>query len=325
MKPKTEHNTGGLQSVFTVIVPDYPRLMKISDSKREAYYYFNGTTIKSNKSLLPNKFLRKPVKDKRALNTQDLIDPYYLYYKHPVTNNLCVPETDQEVLDAYKMGVKIRLGQYDSVKEQITPVVANPDEVGKPNYIHIRGQDLYSGNLNEFHRANMMNYIKDYFRPFVEKALIHWNITKISFEHYPLRLQTILFDNIQNEYSNSKEFPGQRWDLSNRLFPYVKAFPDLLTEMGIIEDDDRLRISKSEEVFIPLEESNLDNRQIIFKLFPDTREVVQNFKKYINYEKENKLKKKTVPRVKEKKKSKSFNANPVNKVPIVFNNPNPIN
>jgi len=144
-------------------------------------------------------------------------------------------------------------------------VIANTKKAGKPRIEIINGQDIYSGVKGRFSKNNLMNAIKDQYRHFI------MTIPKIAINQFPIRFEVELWDTIEDlEYSK-----GQKWDLDNRIFPYNKAFCDILTELKIIPDDAISYITgPPSALFCPVKTK--EERKLIFKIYSDRRDVIVN-------------------------------------------------
>lgn len=112
---------------------------------------------------------------------------------------------------------------YRDTKE---PVLANPSKAGKVKKVVLNGQMILSGNLNKFAKNTAFEQIEEQFT----NAIDHQNIKPV--KEYPITITIDLYDKIKDPISNNQD-----WDVGNRLLPFVKVYPDVLTRLGIIEDD----------------------------------------------------------------------------------------
>jgi hypothetical protein len=152
-------------------------------------------------------------------------------------------------------------------------VIANVNDVGKVKMANINGQGIYNGNIAQHERNNMIGAIKDYLRPYIK------NIQPLL--RFPIRIDCYIFD-VTTDVIYSK---GQAWDVENRFFPYGKSFHDLLTELKIIPDDNRLYITEpAHPIFVPIEDPN--RTRLLFRVYKDNRAVILNDPDYQEYHKE---------------------------------------
>lgn len=157
------------------------------------------------------------------------------------------------------------------------PIIANPKKVGTPKWYLIKGQDIYSGNLREHQRGFVMDKIKEYYYPFIK------DLKPIDF--YPCKIKCDVYDTIKNFYGKDGSELGGRWDMDNLMYPYLKAFPDLLTVQGILRDDDRLHLpSTIPAYFVPIDDH--EDRKLIFTIEKDDREEIKNNKLFCEFHKE---------------------------------------
>lgn len=157
-----------------------------------------------------------------------------------------IPKKYQTSKYAYnKKGVLISI-------ESKLPVIANPRVVGLPRIKKINGQDFYTGNNNPFMRSKIILEMKDYFR----KEILKHKIQKISTKAYPVELDL--------EFHNKVD--QLNYDMDNTSWVYVKVIQDVLVELGIIESDTIVYLSKTGSAqFVPVEEGNSEKLIIILK------------------------------------------------------------
>ena len=135
----------------------------------------------------------------------------------------------------------------------------------------IKGQDIYSGNLREHMRGFVMDKIKECYKPYIK------DLQPIT--NYPVKISCQVYDTIKNFYDKDKSELGGRWDMDNLMYPYLKAFPDLLTKEGILVDDDRLHLpSTIGATLIPID--NHEDRKLVFIIEKDDREELTRIKEY---------------------------------------------
>jgi Holliday junction resolvase RusA-like endonuclease len=164
-----------------------------------------------------------------------------------------------------KMPKKYQTSDYQFNKKGIlvdkvgTPMIANPNVVGKPRIMKINGQGLYNAQITKFTRAKVMAYLKDFFRIHVQKIP--------EFHDFPLIMEGEVF----RPYTNAR---GGAWDVDNFSVFYIKAFQDALTEGGIIPDDNRRFISKPLSfLYTPGD----DRYRMIIRFYHDSRAVWDDY------------------------------------------------
>lgn len=252
------------QHSMVIVIPQYLRKVKLSEKQLPIYYEYKDGYIKAKNKVLPDKYLTEEGKKNRILNEgklkiTDLKSDYALYRDNK----------DRIFLVTSTTNIRI---------------IANPIKVGTPRYVVINGQSIYSGMLKEHARGTIMDAIKASFAPYLQ------NTPKIT--EYPVRIRCYLYDTVKNEFDNSKdlESEGIRWDIGNRMYPYMKAFADILTMGGkfkgvtidkILEDDDRLHlVEDGGSVFMPIEKS--ENRKLVFivgKIGEDFNKAIEPYEK----------------------------------------------
>lgn len=280
--------TKNLKLIASFTIPNYLREIEVSKSQRPKYYYWDGKDIKAKGKKLLKKYIKK---DEETLNRIayrngcvypiDLLGGYFIGYFdkkkklvailnyndvgiegfHKYSNNIYIINSITEVIPSYCDAILI--------DNTFTPVIANETQAGKPKKIIIKGQDMYSGVLNQFTRAKIVNELKAfYYNQFKNKSK-SWNRLKNHIE-YPLYIHLEVHDTIRNKYDRSKKGDGIRWDVGNRAYPYLKTFVDFLvngyeTLPSLIEDDDRLHVMGEGYTFYPINED--DTPELIFKIY----------------------------------------------------------
>ena len=268
-----------------IVIPKYIRKVKMSESQRPIYYEFDGKTIKAKSK----KLLQIYIEDKKEVTRNyGNVLPRHLkadfcvvfYYKGKVYRSYseyAIEYTSKRRRNRSKGLSEDRFREeakrllYDNANKEL--VVANIRHVGTPRMQIIRGQDFYSGNLREFARVTVIKAIKDSYIPHLPKTL---PIV------YPIRMTMEIHNTIKNEFDNTKEGAGRRWDIDNHAYPYAKSFVDCLTEQGLIVDDDRLHITQPPAaIFCPIEDYN--DRKLVFRIFHDDRKIIQTNKHYATH------------------------------------------
>ena len=150
-------------------------------------------------------------------------------------------------------------------------VVANPRAAGTARYQVINGQQFYKASIHNATRRLIIEGIKDNFRPHLK------DMTPVEMEHFPVHIEVELHDHIIDS-----EIRDQLWDMDNRFYPYQKAFQDLLTEEGIIPEDNIMYITKPPcPVFVPIDDG--ETRKLIFKIVRDDRQEIRANQAYRDY------------------------------------------
>ena len=253
-------------------IPHYIREAKLSNSQRAIYYEWNGITIIAKRKKLPIKFIndrKNVIENNGNVRPRHLVKPYAIgIFKGTICFGKIDPVSEEEVWTRVpnKTDQKkaTRHYLYDTTTGDL--VISNPNTVGQPKYINIKGQDMYSGQ-NDYLRNNILQAIKSYFKKHVRKLK---PITE-----FPLVIEMEFHDTIRTWTSRSTDEIGEPWDVDNRTAPYAKAFPDVLITEGIIPDDDRLHVTQPPKgIFCPIQ--NDRDRKLVIKIYQDTRDIIKN-------------------------------------------------
>lgn len=249
-------------------IPRFVRVVRMSEKQQPKYFEWNGIFIKSKNKTLPVKFYDDKVVEKPTIEC--LKDKYSLglLIKGKIvqvfTSTLNIP---RDLITG-----KIVLCEMDN--NIYIPVISNPKKVGQPRNYLIRGQDIYNGYLDPFSRGKVMDAIKLCYHKYVK------NIPVIN--DYPVNIEVEFHHPIFNPYDKGNDGIGQQWDIDNFVYPYMKAFPDLLVKLGKIKNDDRLHITQPPHCkFCPVE--TVDEMKFVFIISKDDRpEITENeiFKSY---------------------------------------------
>lgn len=251
-----------------VEIPQYVRKVKMSNSQRIKYFEWTGIEIKCKGVKLPKKYF-KIVSELDQLNIiENLKEQYVLGIIHKkeikIVKNLDNFKTSKIILCEMIEGIAV-------------PIIANSKKAGTPKFYLIKGQDIYSGNLREHMRGFVMDKIKECYYPHIK------NLEPI--KSYPVKIKCEVHDTIKNEYDRTKNELGIRWDIDNLVYPYLKAFPDILVKYNILKDDDRLHLPSSiHAVFVPIESH--EDRKLVFIIEKDERDVLKNNTIFQKYHKE---------------------------------------
>ncbi len=270
------------QLIAEFIIPKYLREIQVSNKQRPKYFIWDGITIKAKSKKLLQKYINKEHKDD-ITRLDGNIRPYHLNYPYfivRIVNNKVIGIYGDRILGTGKFihnkgaytQFNYKLTKTDSKKPVLDilinidtkeKVIANSTQVGKPKRIIIKGQDMYSGVLNEFTRAKIVNELKeDYYKKIDDSQLFkvsHIIGTK------PIFIELQIIDTIKNYYDKTKEGEGIRWDVGNRAYPYLKTFVDFLVNNNVLIDDDRLHVVGEGYYFTPCE--NHENRKLIFRIY----------------------------------------------------------
>ena len=257
--------------IIRIEIPEFVRQVKMSEKQKAQYFEWTGIFIKGKGRKIPIKYFRNKIEiDKPCL--EDLVENQFVIGLLKTNKIIKVFGTTETIKE--EQGCKLVLCKARNTK--YLPIITNPKRVGKPRYYLINGQDIYNGKLNHHSRGFIMDKIKECYLPYVK------DISPIN--EYPIRIDVEIHDTIKNFYDRSKEGLGQRWDVDNYAFPYMKAFPDLLYKLGKIKDDDRLHITQPPiPRFVPID--NHKKRKLVFILYKDERPEITNNKTYQEYHK----------------------------------------
>ena len=262
---------------IVIEIPQFVRKLQVSKKQKAIHYEWNGIKIKAKgRQNIPKSFFRNDgiypggveVLAEKIENLKEIYYLGYLYKKEKVrllTRNSSITPSLTEQKGKYVLCRK--------EEEEFIPVISNLKKVGTPRFYLIKGQDIYSGNLREHFKGFVMTEIKKCYRKYVQ------NIPVIN--EYPIKIEAELHDTIKNPYHNIKGEHGSHWDIDNYVYPYMKAFPDLLVELGKLKDDDRLHLTQSIGVkFIPID--NHEDRKLVFIISLDDRAELEGIKAFHN-------------------------------------------
>lgn len=252
--------------IAVVEIPKYERLIKLSNSVRPKYIIRD--------------------KDKLALK----------YCKSDKT--LDTDRFDWETIEVSRNRKKVKI---DILVDQKTGerVIKNSNQAGKSKHETITANKLHRLTMPDYVRANILSTLKKQFIPYVEKLE---PITTL-----PIIIELEVQDTYKDEIIvNGKKANDRDWDLGNRVMFYNKVFEDVLTgcimdvETGeiqikkgkkqpvrvkqttskvIISDDHRGYVTGTPgAIFTPID--NTEDRKLIYRIYHDQREVIQNNKYY---------------------------------------------
>lgn len=263
-----------------IVIPQYIRNVEISKKQNPSYYEWTGATIRGKKKKLLLEFVKKEYHTLNNILPEHLKEQYCIgVFKKNKLITTCT--TLGEVLFNYTPSLCKYIVINKITKEKI---IANKNQVGKPNFKLISGQDIFSGNLREHLKGTIFQAIKQSFAPHVKDIPV--------IKDYPVRIKMYIYDTVKNFTDNTvKNEIGMRWDLGNRAYPYGKAMLDLLVTgtdgtNKLIEpkliDDDRLHVTEDPQggVFCPLRDNDDSRRRLVFIIEKDTRKIIKNNKFY---------------------------------------------
>lgn len=260
-------------------IPQFVRKVKLSNKQKATYFVWNGTTIKGKTREIPinwykDKNTAYQCREKKITRIEDLKSEFTIgIFQKNIVSYTNKTEIIDNTFDSTKN--KYILSKVEIIKDEyiVTPIICNEKKVGTPKFYLIKGQDIYSGNLREHARGNIMNKIKECYEPYLKDIL--------PIVDYPVKIECELYDTVRNFYSKQKD---QRWDVDNYAYPYMKAFPDLLVEKKILFDDDRLHLTQPPTpIFCPIEKH--EDRKLVFIISKDDRDIIKNNEIYQSYHK----------------------------------------
>lgn len=137
-------------------------------------------------------------------------------------------------------------------------IISNPLSAGTGKFVPINGQMFYSQNGGQFTRSKVVKALHEFYTDKLQ------NIKP--FKDYPM----VLVVNWFCPYSH------KTLDNTNFAAVYIKTFEDVLTNMGLIEDDNVKYITGSLPIYTPVEK--FEDRRIEFTFYHDRRAEVQQLK-----------------------------------------------
>lgn len=269
-----------MQSEIRIEIPKHIRQVQLSQKQRPIYYEWNGLSIFCKKKKI--KIPRKLYKD-----SSSIVEGQNILIEH-LKDNFCIAVINKtnKIVDKIKVNnllppLKDLVYGYKYIlhveqESRYFPVYANPMKVNTPKMYLINGQDIYNGYLTGVILGFVMGNIKENFKPHIQDLPI--------IDEYPIDIRCEVHDTIKNPYAKNNSKLGGHWDIDNYVYPYLKAFPDLLVAEKKIRDDDRLHIPGNiPAIFVPVEDH--ENRKLVFIISKTIRkEIVENesYKEYHN-------------------------------------------
>lgn len=254
-------------------VPRFIRIVKMSEKQKAQYFEWNGAYIKGENKTLPVKFYKSKsnIKDKPIIEDLKFNYSIGLLVKGEIKSiYLSTEETPKE-------SSKGKLVLCEMKENKYIPIIRNPKKVGQPRNYLIRGQDIYNGYLDPFSRGKVMEAIKKCYFNVVNSMPI---VTE-----YPIKIEVEFHHPVHNPYDNKgSDGIGQQWDIDNFVYPYMKAFPDLLVQLGKIKNDDRLHITQPPHVkFFPV--NTKEEMKFVFIISKDDRKELNENEIFKSYHK----------------------------------------
>lgn len=256
---------------ITITIPQFIRKIQVSEKQRAVYYEWIGTHIKAKGRKIPVKFFKNKLVGAtiRFPLIEDLKDDFCIVCFNGKKVVQEITKTDELPRGILTSPLKYYLCK----RETHLPIVANPKKAGKPKNYLIKGQDIYSGNLREHFRGMVMDKIKECYYPYIKDLPV--------IDCYPIKIECALYDTVKNAYDKTGDL-GQPWDVDNFIYPYVKAFPDILVREGKISNDDRLHLPSSIHVnFYPIKDHS--KRKLVFTISKDERPEVNEDEDFIRF------------------------------------------
>lgn len=266
MESKRIPNMINLPKISTFTIPNYIRRIEISKAQRAKYYIWDGSDIKAKGKKLLKKYIDKsPETAERIAINGGRVTPMSLHKDYFI--GYFIKNKMIAYIDIEKSIILPTEGNNLTLLKKASPflvdknnerVIANSTQAGKPKYAIISGQDMYSGNMNEFTRAKIVNTLKESYYNLFKDKIKEWKALR-DFIIFPVYIHFTIYDTIRNKFDRSKMGDGIRWDVGNRAYPYVKTFIDFLVNgyenlPPLLEDDDRLNVNGEGYNFIPIEE-----------------------------------------------------------------------
>lgn len=278
--------------IFSINLPNYLREIEVSKAQRAKHYFWDGKTIRAKGKKLLKKYIMdsKEVKDRIILSNsvtiKDLRPRYSIgYYRKKKL--VAVQNYHATIIDGFtNIGDALFINSTSVIEDALVlsecenflvdqfleKVIANETQAGKPRRTIIKGQDMYSGVLNEFTRAKIVNELKaSYYRRISSIGMFQEKLNFLrEIISYPLYIHLEIHDTVRNVYDRSKKGEGIRWDVGNRAYPYIKTFVDFLVDgykdiEPIIIDDDRLHVMGEGYTFHPIKEGGTP--KLVFKIY----------------------------------------------------------
>lgn len=261
--------------ILRVEIPNYIRKVRLSESQNAKYWEWDGKTIRCGSKKLLKKYIKEDALNEIIMNNGNIL-PSQLKEQYFIGKF----NSKRKLIDHAKFCFNINgIGDkgcsfilIEKIDDGFEKVIANDKKVGTPREMVINGQAIYNGAMSNHVRGKIMQEIKKSFASHIE-ALPY-------IDEYPVRIKCYLFDTVKNAFDNSKdlESQGQRWDIGNRIYPYSKAFLDLLTTgtdgtnilfPPKLLDDDRLRVTEDPQggIFVPIEQG--ETPKLVFMIVSD--------------------------------------------------------
>jgi hypothetical protein len=242
------HLLDNLVYIDRIVIPEFIESVTLSNKRRAIYFRENADFIERT--------------DGKAINLSIIHKDYKARAKMLRLKRV----HKKHIASKFKIGIQGYLTDKSGER-----VLANPIAAGTPKKMSINFQNLYSGKMNHYMRAEVVKAVKNNMLSHVIAA-VNRNITLDSFPLY-----------IIMKYCNTEKKNGSTtWDVGNACILYTKCFLDLIstgtngdTVAGrkkiqyfepLIPDDQHTYVRADPwPLFIPVEKS--EDRKLIFEFF----------------------------------------------------------
>lgn len=206
--------------IYSIEMPNYPRKIKISSSRRAKYFLFDK--VNKGTQVVPKKYGES-------------------IGNIPNEKGFCWNTFSGK--SSKKAEIRLwnnKLGDW---------VIKNPKVAGTENWKVINGNGVFSKNLNHFTLGKFFVILKGTLEnKYIDGFYYEFLKTLSPITKFPLYIECEVHDLVSDPISKN-----QKWDVYNRGLIYCKAFDDSLTELGLIPDDNIDYIHcPSHPIFIPI-------------------------------------------------------------------------
>lgn len=139
-------------------------------------------------------------------------------------------------------------------------IIGNPIAAGTPKFIPINGQLFYSQSGGKFTRAKVVRELHEWYTEILK------DYAPLYKEEYPI----VIILNWFCPYSH------KTMDSTNMFFAYHKTFEDVLTNLGIIVDDEVRYVTGGFPIYTPCD--TFEERKLVFSFYKDMRAEIQQLK-----------------------------------------------
>lgn len=260
-----------MQPLLSVKIPNYIRKVQLSKAQRVKPYKWNGFELKAGSKTVPRKYLKKGLITFTRI--ADLRKGYFICMFKGAKFVKCLTDDVADASVIFGTNIDNPKVKFLLTDAQGNIIPSNPKVAGTPRFTIINFQQLYSGNMHEHVRWKIMKEIKKSFLEALKGK------SPIEGSKFPIAVELVAYDTVKNIFDNAKTGHGQRWDVGNRYYLYMKAFLDLISNghiekdkqlfPPIIPDDDRLHITSEKVRFIPIAEDSDQEPCMWFLIYPD--------------------------------------------------------